>query len=124
MGGLPKALVAIFGMVLISALPVIAAESPEEWFQNGQRDVQQAQQLPFSFGLAKNVILFVGDGMGVSTATAARTLAGQMRGENGEENQLSFEISVCGVVQNLQREPTNLGFHTNHDRHGDRCEHQ
>ena len=40
---------------------------------------------------ARNVILFVGDGMGVSTVTAARILDGQLRGEPGEENLLSFE---------------------------------
>ena len=42
-------------------------------------------------GTAKNVILFVGDGMGVSTVTAARILDGQMKGLAGEENQLSFD---------------------------------
>ena len=42
-------------------------------------------------GTAKNVILFVGDGMGVSTVTAARILDGQMKGLEGEENQLSFD---------------------------------
>ncbi|WP_419811614.1 alkaline phosphatase [Bacterioplanoides sp.] len=41
-------------------------------------------------GAAKNVILFVGDGMGVSTVTAARILEGQNKGMMGEENQLSF----------------------------------
>ena len=40
---------------------------------------------------ARNVILFVGDGMGVSTVTAARIFDGQRRGESGEENVLSFE---------------------------------
>lgn len=40
---------------------------------------------------AKNVILFIGDGMGISTITAARIYAGQKRGESGEENVLSFE---------------------------------
>ena len=40
---------------------------------------------------AKNVILFVGDGMGVTTVTAARILDGQLRGEHGEENELFFE---------------------------------
>lgn len=40
---------------------------------------------------AKNVILFVGDGMGISTITAARIYDGQKRGLSGEENQLSFE---------------------------------
>ena len=40
---------------------------------------------------AKNVILFVGDGMGVSTLTAARILQGQLAGNSGEESYLSFE---------------------------------
>lgn len=40
---------------------------------------------------AKNVILFVGDGMGVSTLTAARILQGQQKGNQGEEGLLSFE---------------------------------
>lgn len=41
-------------------------------------------------GKAKNIILFVGDGMGVSTVTAARILEGQMNDQSGEENSLSF----------------------------------
>ncbi len=40
---------------------------------------------------AKNIILFVGDGMGISTITAARILDGQNKGLAGEENSLSFE---------------------------------
>jgi alkaline phosphatase len=40
---------------------------------------------------AKNIILFIGDGMGVSTITAARILEGQLNGLDGEENNLSFE---------------------------------
>ena len=41
--------------------------------------------------VAKNVILFIGDGMGVSTVTAIRILDGQQKGMQGEENVLSFE---------------------------------
>ncbi len=40
---------------------------------------------------AKNVILFIGDGMGVSTITAARIFDGQSQGLSGEDNKLSFE---------------------------------
>jgi len=40
---------------------------------------------------AKNAIVFIGDGMGVSTVTAARIFEGQLRGEPGEEGWLSFE---------------------------------
>jgi len=40
---------------------------------------------------AKNVILFLGDGMGISTVTAARILAGQQKGLAGEEYDLAFD---------------------------------
>ncbi|MEM9623430.1 MAG: alkaline phosphatase, partial [Pseudomonadota bacterium] len=44
---------------------------------------------PLSY--SQNVILFVGDGMGISTVTAARIFAGQQQGATGEEHSLSFE---------------------------------
>jgi len=44
-----------------------------------------------SDGRARNVILFVGDGMGLTTVAAARILEGQRNGRPGEENTLSFE---------------------------------
>jgi len=40
---------------------------------------------------ARNVILFIGDGMGISTVTATRILDGQLKGQSGEENILSWE---------------------------------
>lgn len=40
---------------------------------------------------AKNLILFIGDGMGISTVTAARIYEGQLLGMKGEEHQLSWE---------------------------------
>ena len=52
---------------------------------------QTAPETADSQASAKNVILFIGDGMGVSTVTAARIFDGQSRGESGEENVLSFE---------------------------------
>lgn len=42
-------------------------------------------------GRAKNIILFVGDGMGVSTITASRIYAGQKRGLDGESYRLAME---------------------------------
>lgn len=42
-------------------------------------------------GRPRNVIVFLGDGMGVSTVTAARIYAGQKLGLAGEEHSLSFE---------------------------------
>ncbi|MEW4449300.1 alkaline phosphatase [Qipengyuania sp. JC766] len=40
---------------------------------------------------AKNVIMFIGDGMGISTITAMRIYAGQKQGGTGEEYELPFD---------------------------------
>jgi hypothetical protein len=42
-------------------------------------------------GVARGVVLFVGDGMGMSTLTAARILSGQRHGNPGEESQLAWD---------------------------------
>ncbi|OAD61882.1 Alkaline phosphatase, tissue-nonspecific isozyme [Eufriesea mexicana] len=42
-------------------------------------------------GVARGVVLFVGDGMGMSTLTAARILSGQRHGNTGEETQLAWD---------------------------------
>ncbi|PID62770.1 MAG: alkaline phosphatase [Gammaproteobacteria bacterium] len=61
-----------------------------DWFKAGQDFV--ASRLTEQPKLkAKNVILFVGDGMSIATLTASRIYEGQLRGESGEENLLSFE---------------------------------
>lgn len=73
-------------------------ESPGQWFRDGADHVARAKQLSPQRGRAKNVILFVGDGMGVATVTAARILEGQLRGEPGEENLLFFETLPYGAL--------------------------
>lgn len=67
------------------------ASTPAEWYAAGQHAVQEAKAIKANPNRARNVILFVGDGMGITTITAARILDGQRRGESGEENALSFE---------------------------------
>ena len=77
---------------LYAADPVVQGpESVQDWFDGGQRFLRESKQIFANARRAKNVILFVGDGMGVSTVTAARILEGQMNGKPGEENSLSFE---------------------------------
>ncbi len=71
--------------------PVKPAESAETWLRDGRIAIERVKALKPNKRKAKNVILFVGDGMGVTTVTAARILEGQIRGESGEENRLSFE---------------------------------
>src|SRR4051812_45317893 len=71
--------------------PVKRQESAETWLKDGQAAIERAKALKPNKKKAKNVILFLGDGMGVTTLTATRILEGQLRGESGEENRLSFE---------------------------------
>ncbi len=74
------------------------AESTREtaafWLETGQHSIEAAERLKPDQHAAKNVILFVGDGMGISTITAARIFEGQTKPDNrgGEENSLSFEL--------------------------------
>lgn len=89
---------ALAGGLTVVALQAVAAEpvvqGPEavqDWYVAGQRFVRDAERLQANPRPARNVILFVGDGMGITTLTAARILEGQLRGQPGEENRLSFE---------------------------------
>ncbi|PWS53554.1 alkaline phosphatase [Pseudoalteromonas sp. meg-B1] len=82
----------------------LASLSNNAWFSDAQTKLASAQdaasKVVTESGKAKNVILFVGDGMGISTITAARILAGQLQGEMGEDHQLSFEtMPYSGFVK-------------------------
>ena len=80
----------LFTMTLFIRL-LKAQENPESWFKHGKATVEEAEVLKAVKGKANNVIFFLGDGMGMTTVTAARILEGQQRGQTGEENMLSFE---------------------------------
>ena len=69
-------------------LPEYQRNSP--WYVNAREEIEKKPHFKNAQN-AKNIILFVGDGMGVSTVTASRILEGQMKGMQGEENQLSFD---------------------------------
>jgi len=76
------------------------AESPEQWYRDGEAAVANALKRRPITTRAKNVILFIGDGMSVSTVTGARILDGQQHGHPGEENLLSFErLPYTGVIK-------------------------
>ncbi|MFI3199669.1 MAG: alkaline phosphatase [Methylococcaceae bacterium] len=77
--------------LITSGVAQAAEPGPNDWFNAGRQTVIDAQQLHPNSKQAKNVILFVGDGMGISTITASRIYDGQQKGGHGEENSLSFE---------------------------------
>ena len=76
---------------VLDPFPIKRAESAQTWQRDGWNAIEKAKREKNRTGKAKNVILFIGDGMGITTLTASRILEGQLRGESGEENRLSFE---------------------------------
>ncbi|MDC3261877.1 alkaline phosphatase [bacterium] len=71
------------------------AQIDNSWYSESAAVVQKTnglmENLAISPGGAKNIILFVGDGMSLATVTAARILDGQQLGMSGEEHSLSFD---------------------------------
>ncbi len=65
-------------------------QTENQWYSDAQTQLMEKLKVNNRFK-AKNVILFVGDGMGISTLTSARILQGQQNNMMGEENYLSFE---------------------------------
>ena len=105
---------AVFSLSAAAELPEYQKDSP--WFSAGEAQLASKladERIPRT---AKNVILFVGDGMGVTTLTAARILEGQLRGESGEENLLSFEAfpytALVKTYNTNQQTPDSAGTMT------------
>jgi len=80
-----------FGISQTVAAGVLpASQVNNAWYTEAQQVISEKEAFE-KIEQAKNVILFVGDGMGISTLTAARILKGQDSGQSGEEGLLSFE---------------------------------
>lgn len=82
----------------VLALAAASAQAQDNVQQSGDSYYLAAQQelarkiadQP-NVGRARNIILFVGDGMSIPTLAASRIYEGQSRGVDGESNLLSFE---------------------------------
>ncbi len=101
-------------MVVLSSQP--SAQSANEWYQQGKNTISENAATKPITSNAKNVILFIGDGMGVSTVTAARIFEGQQKGMMGEENELSFEkfphLALSKTYNTNQQTPDSAGTMT------------
>ena len=73
----------------VSAQPV--PQSGDSYFVDATSDLEARLQVRPNTGRARNVILFVGDGMGVSTLTAARIYQGQRAGRDGESTWTAMD---------------------------------
>lgn len=91
-----SALLAIGGCALPGEAPVVAEMTADEddalfWQQRGEAALAAALRTRPNRQRARGIVLFIGDGMGVPTVTAARIYAGQQRGADGESNDLAFD---------------------------------
>ncbi|NWG71188.1 MAG: alkaline phosphatase [Parvularculaceae bacterium] len=86
---------AVVSLVALASLGAARADpvpqSGDVWYQDAGKALVARKAVKPNTKSARNVILFVGDGMDPTTVTAARILDGQSRGQSGEENLLAFE---------------------------------
>ena len=73
------------------AAEAVLAQSGDAYFASARKQLGEALARKPNTGRAKNVILFIGDGYGVSTMTAARIFHGQSLGKDGPSHRLSHE---------------------------------
>ncbi|XP_061072507.1 alkaline phosphatase, tissue-nonspecific isozyme [Conger conger] len=76
--------------VCTAAAPV-EEENPEFWRKQAQKVLQSALSRKLNTNVAKNIVLFLGDGMGITTMTAARILKGQLQNRTGEETVMTMD---------------------------------
>ncbi|MEI6145220.1 MAG: alkaline phosphatase [Methylococcales bacterium] len=93
MSFIKKLSVVTISTIFTAGIAQAADPTPGDWFNAGRQAVVNAKNLTPYNTKAKNVILFVGDGMGISTITASRIYDGQSKGGKGEENSLVFEYA-------------------------------
>ncbi|KAM5266731.1 intestinal-type alkaline phosphatase-like [Hipposideros larvatus] len=74
----------------LSIIPV-EEEDPAFWNRQAAQALDAAKKLQHIRTAAKNLILFLGDGMGMTTVTAARILKGQQNGKLGPETPLAMD---------------------------------
>ncbi|KAM5228691.1 intestinal-type alkaline phosphatase-like [Ctenodactylus gundi] len=111
-------LLLLLGLRLQLSLAAIPAEeeSPAFWNQKAAEALDVAKKLQPIQTAAKNLILFLGDGMGVPTVTATRILKGQSQGKLGPETPLAmdkFPYMALSKTYNVDRQvPDSAGTAT------------
>ena len=85
-------------LLLVSLLALVNAaadwsadEDPARWNKYSRERLDMMLKMTPNLNVAKNVVFFLGDGMGITTVTAGRIRKGQQKGKNGEEEVTSME---------------------------------
>ncbi|XP_038940613.1 alkaline phosphatase, germ cell type-like isoform X3 [Rattus norvegicus] len=94
----------------------VEEENPAFWNQKAKEALDVAKKLKPIRTSAKNLIIFLGDGMGVPTVTATRILKGQLGGHLGPETPLAmdhFPFTALSKTYNVDRQvPDSAGTAT------------
>ncbi|CAF0976264.1 unnamed protein product [Brachionus calyciflorus] len=101
--------VVIFNFALIVSIVYCsidwsADKNPEKWNKLARENIDEILNRKINKNVAKNIIFFIGDGMGIGTVTAGRIRKGQMMGMNGEEmvtNMESLENLALSKTYNI-----------------------
>ena len=78
-------------MPAAQAGPAPLPQTGDSYFIAGRKELDARLSRQPNTNPARNVILFVGDGMGMTTVTASRIFAGQLAGEDGESHELTID---------------------------------
>eukprot|EP00088_Acartia_fossae_P033969 TRINITY_DN3484_c0_g1_i2.p1 TRINITY_DN3484_c0_g1~~TRINITY_DN3484_c0_g1_i2.p1 ORF type:complete len:555 (-),score=49.68 TRINITY_DN3484_c0_g1_i2:22-1653(-) len=93
-------LVTLYLVFMISCSDALEKEDKQYWYKHALKDIQKSQAKRRIETRAKNVIIFIGDGMGVITHTLARIYKGQKEGKSGEEQELAWEqFPFSGLIK-------------------------
>ncbi|KAG8581677.1 hypothetical protein GDO81_007751 [Engystomops pustulosus] len=83
-------LISVISATLTATIPV-EEKTSKFWNDKMASRIKEALKLKPIEHRAKNIILFLGDGMGIPTVTATRILSGQLKQMLGEENELTMD---------------------------------
>ncbi|KAL0822115.1 hypothetical protein ABMA28_005479 [Loxostege sticticalis] len=75
----------------ISRMAPPPERDPSYWINEAEAGIRERLRRRDNRNVARNIVMFLGDGMSVPTLAAARTLLGQRQGRRGEEAKLAFE---------------------------------
>lgn len=114
------ALTFAFLLQLASRVTLVSAGEQERkiWYESATRGIESRIRAAASAsgtgstppgGVARGVVLFVGDGMGMSTLTASRILSGQRHGGTGEEAQLVWDTFPAVALARTYNQDAQVG---------------
>jgi alkaline phosphatase len=89
-----KLLVACVALTVLNGSALAQQPLPQAtdpYFKSAEAQLAERMALAPNTGKAKNIILMIGDGMGIPMITASRIYDGQKSGKDGVTNKLAFE---------------------------------